>query len=92
MHLPADSIETTVRAMASALAPGSPLQIGVWGGSLGSIVSTFAMDGRPRPFHLRSAEENRELFIAGGSIEEEEVLDLGADGWDYQLFRLRTDA
>ncbi len=89
MHVPADQVDDAMRSICRVLVPGAPLMIGQWGGSLGDIESEHTVPGLPRLFSLRTANRNREMLECHGKIEQWEVRDAGADGWEYQAAVLR---
>ncbi|MCP5029708.1 MAG: class I SAM-dependent methyltransferase [Actinomycetia bacterium] len=90
MHLPRAEVAGAVAAMALSLHPGSPLLVGVWGGELGDIIGDSTITGQRRLFSHRPLEQNHDLLAAGGAIERAETWEAGEDGWDYQIFLLRT--
>lgn len=89
MHSPTDHVDAAMRSICRTLVPGSPVMVGQWGGSLGDIESDHTVPGLPRLFSLRTAQENRALLEAHGSIERWEVRSIGPDGWEYHAAVLR---
>lgn len=90
MHVPTAEVDTAMRSVCRVLAPGSPLMIGQWGGSLGDIDSDHTVPGLPRLFSLRTADRNRELLAVHGVIERWNVHEAGPDGWEYHAAILRV--
>lgn len=89
MHLPDDAALSAASAMGSCLTSGAPLVIGLWGGSTHHIDHS-TIEGERRPFHLRSADQNRRIIEAAGPIESTARWDAGPVGWEYQVFRVRV--
>ena len=92
MHLPAEEAAAAVEAMSSCLEADAPLTVGVWGSHVGRDVESRAIEGERRPFHLRTADQNRRLLSAAGEIQWATVWDAGPEDWEYQVFRVRVSA
>ena len=91
MHLPEAQVSTALGEMTTALRPGAPLRIGLWGGTLGLVIGDEKIPGQRRPFHLRPLERNHTLLSQAGTVEDTECRsDFGGDGWEWQLFRIRV--
>ncbi|MEO1064632.1 MAG: class I SAM-dependent methyltransferase [Actinomycetota bacterium] len=90
MHLPAPQVTAAAEAMVATLQPGAPFTIGQWGGTLGDITSDEPGTELRRLFSLRSIEANRDLLAPVATIEHSEPWDVGPDGWEYHVIRLRT--
>jgi SAM-dependent methyltransferase len=90
MHLPAHQVPAAAAQMRTALRPGAPLVVGMWGGNDVDIVGERGIEGQRRPFSLRSHDHNAELLAAAGVIEWSTTWDLDATAWPYHVFRLRT--
>ncbi len=89
MHIPEDESAATLAAMVTALCPGAPLAVGLWGGELGDV-NESSVDGHQRLFSLRPFIRNQELLAVCGSIEQAAVWDIGLDGWEYHTFTVRV--
>lgn len=89
MHVPEREVASALDEIMRVLAPGAPLMVGQWGGSLGVIDSDHTVPGLPRLFCLRPADRNRALLEAHGSIERWEVRNVGPAGWEYHAAILR---
>ena len=93
MHLDTERATAALDAMAACLEPGAPLLVGVWGGNDRGRdrleVDDSSIEGRSRPFHLRSPEANRALFLRFGPVEQERVADTAIEGMWYQTFVVR---
>ncbi|MEM9714802.1 MAG: methyltransferase domain-containing protein [Actinomycetota bacterium] len=90
MHLDEAETLVAVNEIGRLLRPGAPLLVGLWGGTLGDIVSTFVIPEHPRRFCLRELDHNRELLGTLASVERVERRDAGPDGWEYQVLHLRV--
>ncbi len=88
MHLPADDMATAVHAMAAALTPGAPLQVGLWGGETSERVDE-SIAGHRRRFFSRPLDLNRSILESVGSVEDAEEWDLGETG-KYQALSVRV--
>lgn len=95
MHIPESQVAQVLRGMASALRPGSPLLVSMWGTQDGQPptehVDVTHLSGQRRLFSLRTLRTNRFLMATVGAIEWEETWDVGEDGWEYQIFRARLE-
>lgn len=92
MHVPEEHAAEVAAAMARSLQANAPLMVGLWGGTRRDEISTTQIEGEQRLFSLRPLEMNRELLSSAGSIEHSETWEIGPDGWEYQLFLVRTRA
>ncbi len=91
MHLAADDAGRAIEEILSALAPGAPLAIGLWGSEAEDITSDEAEPGGPaRRFHHRSFDHNRAIAGARAEVEAAERLTIAGHS-DYHLFRLRAE-
>jgi SAM-dependent methyltransferase len=89
MHVPTAEVDEAMRSICRALAPGAPLMIRQWGGSLGDIDSDHTVPRLRWLSSLRTADHNRELLVPHGTIVQWEVRDAGPDGWEYHAAVLR---
>jgi len=90
MHFPEAHVPTALAAMVTVLAPGAPLVVAQWGGSLGDLVDDTELPGQQRLFSLRSFERNCELIAAAGALEHKDLWhDVGPEGWEYHVVRVR---
>ncbi|MEM7325313.1 MAG: class I SAM-dependent methyltransferase [Actinomycetota bacterium] len=96
MHLPEDQVADALAAMARALAPGSPLQIGLWGGDRQDVVMPSKTGTEQRLFSYRPFDRNWDLFAAIGGIEWATRWDIvpggSENGLQYQVFLIRLPA
>lgn len=90
MHVPDGEASAAFSEIARTLAPGAPLAVGTWGGSLGDVVSTKrGDDSHRRLFCLRPWERNREMLEEIGAVEHAEAWAAGDPGWEYQFAVVR---
>lgn len=90
MHVPEHEAADVALAMVEPLRPGAPLMVGVWGGLRRDEIDETQLPGERRLFSLRTSDQNAELLSSGGSVESVEIWDAGPEGWEYQLFLVRT--
>lgn len=90
MHVPEAQAADVASAMAVAIEPGGPLMVGLWGGPRRDEIDADRIEGERRLFSMRTLEHNAELLRSAGAIEHEEIWDVGPDGWEYHLFRIRV--
>ncbi len=95
MHVPEPEVATVLEAMVAPLAPGAPIQIGLWGGDRQDVIAESETVGR-RLFSYRPFELNRQLLSAVGPVERAASWDVVPDGaktgMQYQLFLVRVAA
>ena len=93
MHLPEPQVGSALEAMAATLRSRSPMMIGLWGSQSGheptEHIDDAGLAGERRLFSLRTCARNRALVSTVGVVESEDVWDVGEDGWEYQVFRVR---
>jgi len=89
MHLTEAQASDALLAMAAVLRPGAPLLVGQWGGGLGDQIDDARIPGQRRLFSLRSADLNRELLSAIGTIGDEQIWAVGPAGWNYFVATVR---
>lgn len=96
MHIPEPEVAAVLAAMTTPLAPGAPLQIGLWGGDRQDVVTESATGEQRRLFSYRPLELNRALLSTVGSVEQATLWDVVPDGasrgMQYQLFLVRVDS
>jgi hypothetical protein len=90
MHVPEDEVPGLLVGMTIPLADGAPLNVGLWGGDRRDITDGDQRNGHGRLFSHRPAGRNAELLSACGEVEHSEVCDVGPEGWEYQVSRLRV--
>jgi SAM-dependent methyltransferase len=90
MHIPEPDVPDTLTAMIATLRPGAPLLVGLWGGEQRDLVDESKIQGQRRLYRLRSFERNREMLTTCGTVELASCWDFSSDGWQYQVFQIRT--
>jgi SAM-dependent methyltransferase len=91
MHFTDREVPGVLSAMATSLRVGAPLDVGLWGGDHGDVISEVGIAGHQRLFSLRPVAVNHQLMASCAVVERTSTWDLGDDEWQYQVFRLRVD-
>ena len=91
LHVPDTRFDAALGEICRVLSPGSPLAVGVWGGTDIELTSTRDEIKPPRFFSVRSDPRLREMLGRHGRLEQFETWPgPTVDSWSYQWCVLRV--
>ena len=91
LHVPDAGFDAALGEICRVLSSGSPVAIGVWGGTDSEVISTEDEIQPPRFFSVRSDPRLREMLGRHGEVEQFETWPGPTlDSWSYQWCVLRV--
>lgn len=92
LHLSDDEIEAALAAVASVLAPGALLAVGLWGGHDRELLGEFDTIEPKRYFRLRTHDHVWSLLSAVGELQQFITWPDTRSDWVYQFSVVRVHA